>query len=69
MQEKSKFAFLFSFRIRDDKMFGSGSGIQDEKMVGSGIKHPGSATIRWGHSAITKVFKMLDVLTLGPVHA
>jgi hypothetical protein len=27
-------------------MFESGSGIQDEKiMVGSGIKHPGSATL------------------------
>jgi hypothetical protein len=26
-------------------MFGSESGIRDEKMIGSGIKHPGSATL------------------------
>jgi hypothetical protein len=53
-QEKSKFAFHFSCRIRDAESgmkiwFGSGSGIQDEKMVGygsgSGIKDPGFATL------------------------
>jgi hypothetical protein len=29
------------------KMFGSGSGIRNDKMVGSRIKHPGSATLLW----------------------
>jgi hypothetical protein len=46
---KNKFAFHFSHRIRDEKMFGTGSGTRDEKMVGSGsgLKHPGSATLVW----------------------
>jgi hypothetical protein len=55
LQEKSKFALHFSCRIRDEKMFESGSGMRKWLDRGSGIKHPGSATL-----SVSFVFGLKD---------